>query len=964
MKKNHVFSRLALMIVLGISLIALGLRGDAKAAIVGTSGTVVLELSPFPPSANNQIFVFNEQQGIPFLGTQPLDFGNISPGTLVNSHYLQYDPESSTGSVGTGTVTFDGPIIGVITSTENLYADLNPEIEGTSDSYFGLETLLSPYPSGGDPNARGLGSPEDDLYFEIGHNTLTVDSLDIPVAWNIDGIRIFTAPQIWPYWRHDEKHTGRTSYTGPQDSSHLWTFHTWSESEPSAVDIGEDGTSYTDCIKGPPNAFDPDDLNQDALIIWNYQPGSDIGSSPAIGADGTIYIGSSNGCLYAIDPQGGLKWCFQTWGGIFHSSPAIGTDGIIYIGSYNGRVYAIDQNGNWKYFIEPNGRLIDPNDMNEGWKYDPNKPGQGIWSSPVVYNSKLYMATYDGKVYVLDTNNNKIIWESDPNLRENDPNPRNWSTFSSSPAVGQDGTIYIGSNDYFVYAFDPDDPSGKPKWDFSTGGAVASSPAIGNREGEEIIYVGSYDGNLYAIHSGDGTEYWSFSTGGPIYSSPAIGEDGAIYVGSYDYTVYAIESNGTERWRYMTGGGVASSPAVGYDGIVYVGSNDGTLYAFDPVSGSVLWSYYIGEPISSSPSIGKDGTIYVGSYDGKVYAFGDVPEPIISVTPTGTLDFGAIPIGTYTDKSFTVSNTGSGILSGTASVSSPFSIISGGAYTLSSGQSQDVVIRFTPTASSSCSKTVTFTGGGDATRTVTGTVGVACSYTISPQSMSFTSSGGTGSIQVTTQNGCFWTAISSNAWIAITAGGSGSGTGPVNYAVDANPGSEGRTGTIYIAGETFQVEQGPNHFEMNLSAGWSMISLPVIPDKTRLSAIFPEAEVMYGYHRESGYVRVRDEDALIIGKGYWILLNDAKTYLINGQPIQSYTFPINEDGWEMIGGCTSSAQASADSCNIGVIYGYIQGSGYKRIREGEFLEPGKGFWILFTDISDQCQLIVETGRGL
>ena len=61
----------------------------------------------------------------------------------------------------------------------------------------------------------------------------------------------------------------------------------------------------------------------------------------------------------------------------------------------------------------------------------------------------------------------------------------------------------------------------------------------------------------------------------------------------------------------------------------------------------------------------------------------------------------------------------------------------------------------------------------------------------------------------------------------------------------------------------------------------------------------------------------------------------------------------------MIGGCScSSAQPSVDSGNITVIYRYDPGKGYQRVLESESLEPGKGYWILFSGIPDQAELRV------
>ena len=101
-----------------------------------------------------------------------------------------------------------------------------------------------------------------------------------------------------------------------------------------------------------------------------------------------------------------------------------------------------------------------------------------------------------------------------------------------------------------------------------------SSPAIGS---DGTLYVGSMDGRLYAVNP-DGTQKWVFTTGDIIYSSPAISSDGTIYVGSDDNKLYAVNPDGGQKWAFTTvdpiedvyTGRIQSSPAIGSDGTIYV----------------------------------------------------------------------------------------------------------------------------------------------------------------------------------------------------------------------------------------------------------------------------------------------------------------------------------------------------------------------------------------------------------
>ena len=67
-----------------------------------------------------------------------------------------------------------------------------------------------------------------------------------------------------------------------------------------------------------------------------------------------------------------------------------------------------------------------------------------------------------------------------------------------------------------------------------------SSPAIGP---DGTVYVGSEDHKLYAINGKSGVKLWEFVTGSLVFSSPAIGSDGTVYVGSQDKKLYALKTD-------------------------------------------------------------------------------------------------------------------------------------------------------------------------------------------------------------------------------------------------------------------------------------------------------------------------------------------------------------------------------------------------------------------------------------
>ncbi|MBA7620320.1 hypothetical protein ES703_27666 [subsurface metagenome] len=298
--------------------------------------------------------------------------------------------------------------------------------------------------------------------------------------------------------------------------------------------IGTDGTIYVGsryylCAVPP-----------DVPVVRQVPLGSDLPWTPAIGLDGTIYV-SSRDFLCAFNPDFSLKWRFWIHTN-YYSAPAIGADGTIYVASES-NLLAINPDGSLK------------------WSF---RADYLIWlSSPAIgLDGTIYVGAWDNNLYAINPNGT-LKWTS-PIGR-----PR-------SPAIGCDGTIYVGSSDG-IYALSP---NGTLKWTFSTG-VDFGDPVIGS---DGTIYVAS--GNLYAIYP-DGSLKWTFTAEGNIYrDSPAIGADGTIYVGS-GFNLLAVNPDGSLKWTcWLNGSLYGQSPAIGSDGTIYIGCG-GILYAIYGESGGL-----------------------------------------------------------------------------------------------------------------------------------------------------------------------------------------------------------------------------------------------------------------------------------------------------------------------------------------------------------------------------------------
>jgi outer membrane protein assembly factor BamB len=322
------------------------------------------------------------------------------------------------------------------------------------------------------------------------------------------------------------------------------------------------------------------------------------------------------GFFYAINPNGTLKWLLPI-GPVINSSPAIAADGTIYILSYR-PVGAFDWINNL-YAINPDGTIKWSRELG-------NSVAIVSYSSPIIAeDGTIYTGSGDGYLYALNTDGS-IKWQY-----------ATLNSITTSPALDKDGNVYIGSYARF-YSMNPDGIlrwsfEATPFW-------ITSSAAIGKDGTIYVgcSIPGNETGILYALNP-DGTLKWQFrlkhSMSLFVTSSPALDSEGTIYLGDDEY-FYAINPDGSLKWRYKTVGKIRSSPAIDADGISYIctatstSSNDsetGSIYALNN-DGTLKWQYENFPGGYSSPAIAEDGTIYVGSNKGDLYSIGESQCPL------------------------------------------------------------------------------------------------------------------------------------------------------------------------------------------------------------------------------------------------------------------------------------------------------------------------------------------------
>jgi len=273
-------------------------------------------------------------------------------------------------------------------------------------------------------------------------------------------------------------------------------------------------------------------------------------SSPAV-SDGTIYIGSGDHNVYALDSQTGrLRWKFTT-GNVVHASPAI-DGGILYIGSWDRYLYALDAATGklrWKFLTGDDRDIYNQ---------------VGIAGSAAVGNGSVYFGCRDSHFYALDARTGTLRWKRD----------EHGSWVIASPALADGMVLYTTSDERKFYAVDAG--TGSVRFNVPYGAFAFSSPSIAGN----VAYYGSFDGRLYGVNIKSGEIVGQFSTDASARNLRGhLDNSGNLDLATF-YDDSTLDGTIVGLHKIYELGSIAGSPAVA-DGILYIGSTDGTLYAVE-----------------------------------------------------------------------------------------------------------------------------------------------------------------------------------------------------------------------------------------------------------------------------------------------------------------------------------------------------------------------------------------------
>ena len=326
------------------------------------------------------------------------------------------------------------------------------------------------------------------------------------------------------------------------------------------------------------------ELPENLKLLWTFETEDGIESTAAI-ATGTVYVGSLDGYLYAINLENGrLKWKYQASSEIKSSPIVFGN--VVHFGDGMGVFHAVDaETGGLRWTFEAEAEII---------------------SSANAARDRLLFGSYDQFLYCLSAEDGSLAWKFETE-----------GYVHGTPAIVKGAVVISGCDGYLRLINIAD---GVEQQRIGLGDYVAASPAILNNR----AYAGTFGNQVLCAGLENAEILWGYQHPErhfPFYASTAVTAD-LVVIGGRDKMAHALQpQTGELLWTYPAKSRVDSSPVIVGER-VFFGTVGGELVALNLNSGEKVWEFVIGAAIIASPSV-VTGKLVIGADDGRIYCFGE-----------------------------------------------------------------------------------------------------------------------------------------------------------------------------------------------------------------------------------------------------------------------------------------------------------------------------------------------------
>lgn len=309
---------------------------------------------------------------------------------------------------------------------------------------------------------------------------------------------------------------------------------------------------------------------------WVFSANGKIRARPLI-ADETVYCGSEDGCMYAVQVGAAhANWKFVTGGKIL-STPAL-HDEALYFGSYDHFFYAVDARTG-----------------EEKWRFGTARP---ITASPVVWEGLLLFGGWDGYFYALDARTGSERWRVSAGGR-----------ISGTAAISE-GQIFFKNRQGTIFSVAAPDGTIKHRLDAFK---ASTRPIVA---GNNILFGSGM--SMVALNQNSGRPAWAFPLHNRIISPAAVANGIACFgAGAFFYGLDV--TNGMPKWEVETGSPPAQEPLI-TEGVAYFVTKDNGFLAIDVETGSIMYSLDMGRSKISQPAVTREWILF-GSADNNLYGY-------------------------------------------------------------------------------------------------------------------------------------------------------------------------------------------------------------------------------------------------------------------------------------------------------------------------------------------------------